>query len=185
MNPSRHYVVLRLAVFALWGAAAAHGAQEEKPTPDLGADWFSMPDGVEFQPASDSMQRLLLSGHGSTSGYESEFIDGSETYYNDYAQAWRLLGFYIDCNAPHNNYNECDSDGDGGGGNSGDNGGGDSDYPACQRYLLWAAVSATYCYSEPLVCGTYNCVYPCLFHPISSHIQPPPLIIMFVCASVH
>jgi len=122
----------------------------------MGADnWFSMPDGVEFQPASHSMQRLLLSGQGSTSGYESQFIDGSETYYNDYAQAWRLLGFYIDCNAPQNNVNECDNNGEGGGGNSGDNGGGgDSDYPACQRYLLWAAVSA----ACVLVCGTYNCV---------------------------
>ena len=36
---------------------------------------------------------------GSTLGYETEFIDGSSTYYNDYAQAWRLLGFHTDCNA--------------------------------------------------------------------------------------
>lgn len=65
---------------------------------------------------------------GSTSGYEQEFIDGSESYYNDYAQAWRLLGFYTDCHAPHNNFNECDGDGNDNNGNSGD-----GDQPACQR----------------------------------------------------
>jgi len=116
-------------------AAMTSPRPTEEQTPDVSADstWFTMTDGLEFQPASSKFERLLLGGSGSTSGYESEFIDGSETYYNDYAQAWRLLGFYTDCNAPRNNFNECDDE-DGGGS-------GDNDEVACQRYLLWAAVS--------------------------------------------
>ena len=112
--------------------------------PDVSPDstWYSMSDGgLEFQPASNKFARLLLSGTGSTSGYESEFIDGSETYYNDYAQAWRLLGFYIDCNAPHNNFNECGGEDDGQDSQ-------DDSQPACQRYLLWAAVSTSFVFVD-------------------------------------
>ena len=116
--------------------------------PDTGQDWISLQDGTEFQPASSledwhrhltssfSNKRSNSNTKGSGSGYEHSFIDGSSRYYNDYAQAWRLLGFYIDCNAPFNNDNECYDEG---GQNNNNND--ESDEPACQRYLLWAAVS--------------------------------------------
>jgi len=103
-------------------------ANNEMPHPST---WQTLPNGF-------TSHRSLLGGSGSTSGYEASFLDGSETYYNDYAQAWRLLGFYTDCNAPYNNYNEC-SDDEQGGQEQNRNDGDDSE-TACQRYLLWAAV---------------------------------------------
>ena len=125
---------IRLAVGSLLLATTTVTATEPRPDVSPASNWFSTRDGgLEFQPAASKFGRLLLSGSGSTSGYESEFVDGSETYYNDYAQAWRLLGFYVDCNAPQNNVNQC-------GGDSQDGDGGDED--SCQRYLLWAAVSS-------------------------------------------
>jgi hypothetical protein len=64
------------------------------------------------------------------------FVDGSgDTYYDPYAQAWRLLGFYKDCNACVNN----------GGENANANANNLADCiqqgTTCQRYALWAAVS--------------------------------------------
>jgi len=76
----------------------------------------------------------------SSLSYENQFIYAGETYYNDYAQAWRLLGFYVDCNAPYNNNNECDwgnDDND----NADENG---EQQQPCQRFLLWAAVSSVH-----------------------------------------
>jgi hypothetical protein len=103
--------------------------------PDSGTEWQTLEDGVQFQPARQDIRFLKRSGSGSTSGYENIFVDGSGTYYNDYAQAWRLLGFYIDCNAPQINGNECYDEGGGGGHER------EGQQGACQRYLLWAAVS--------------------------------------------
>jgi hypothetical protein len=56
------------------------------------------------------------------------FADGIGEY-DEYQQAWRFLGFMVDCNAKTSD----DDDGSG----SGDSGTGDG----CKRYLLWAAVS--------------------------------------------
>ena len=141
----------------LFSRATAHAEQQPqqhphvsghlKNLPDTGREWISLAEGGEFQPADDfdlsllgdevisqqlrqqQQDRHLKSNHG---GYSNQFLDGSGTYYNDYAQAWRLLGFYIDCNAPLNNVNECYDEGGEGGGEDG--------AAACQRYLLWAAV---------------------------------------------
>ena len=55
-----------------------------------------------------------------------DIVDSSETFYNEYAQAWRLMGFYIDCNADQDDHRR-ELEGEDGGG--------------CMRYLLWAAVS--------------------------------------------
>jgi hypothetical protein len=94
-------------------------------------DWVSLDDGSEvLLPPSDqepkiSDVRLLEARNqfldrltsGFSTSYESQFIDGSETYYSDYAQAWRLLGFYVDCNAPenqNNNGNQCENIQEGG-----------------------------------------------------------------------
>lgn len=50
------------------------------------------------------------------------FVDGAETYYSAYAQAWRYVGYYVDCNADEEERRRL----------GGDEGG-------CVRYLLWAA----------------------------------------------
>ena len=82
-------------------------------------------------------------GYGSANyGYSSSvygtnaYADSSATYYDGYAQAWRYLGWYVDCNGGSSRY----YDRSGGGGS----GSGDESYVGnnyCQRYLMWAAVS--------------------------------------------
>lgn len=109
---------------------------------------------ADLSPLGQVHLRRLTDGVYSGTGFDKVFLDGAETYYDgalkwlltlalpkmgclliisslclllniEYAQAWRALGFYIDCNY----------EGDGGG--DGDNGGDD-----CKRLLLWAAVSS-------------------------------------------
>lgn len=136
--------VLLLPLFLASSSSYATATSADLPAAD--APWITTRDGaaevlvaqdIDEDPAVQAeltiARRRFLAG--STSGYENEFIDGSESYYNDYAQAWRLLGFYTDCNAPHNNFNECD--GDGNGNNNGNSN--DGDQPACQRckYSSW------------------------------------------------
>ena len=140
-------VSLALALDSARGQAWNAVLKKDK-VPSTAREWISVAPNLEYQPAydlEDSAMAAALKGHrvlsGSTSGYETEFIDGSSTYYNDYAQAWRLLGFYTDCNAPHNNFNECNDGGNNGGGNDGSGDDDDDSTYACQRYLLWAAVS--------------------------------------------
>jgi hypothetical protein len=65
---------------------------------------------------------------------DSIFVDGTETYYDEYAQAWRFLGFYQDCDACADGSVDCV-------GNT-----------ICQRYALWAAVSRARLVFE-LFCG--------------------------------
>ena len=74
--------------------------------------------------------------------YSKQFIDGGETYYDEYSQAWRLLGFYIDCDSPYEREGDC------GGGGGAENNQEAVQYDEngnpvkhCVRYLLWAAVS--------------------------------------------
>eukprot|EP00934_Nitzschia_sp_Nitz4_P005098 Nitzschia sp. Nitz4//scaffold151_size53849//46947//48605//NITZ4_006731-RA/size53849-snap-gene-0.36-mRNA-1//-1//CDS//3329537168//5088//frame0 len=101
-----------------------------KELPDTGMQWSSLKNGMEFQPAADlspmaedHLRRLT----SVSSTYAEPYIEGAETYYDDYAQAWRALGFYVDCEnvAEQGDQNE-DAD-------NADN------VVACQRYLLWAA----------------------------------------------
>lgn len=58
------------------------------------------------------------------------FVEGMSEY-DEYQQAWRMLGFMIDCNIPAE-----DEDGDGHNSNSED-----TTEDGCARYVLWAAVS--------------------------------------------
>jgi len=99
---------------------------------DTGKDWVNLGNGFGFQPGDldmkdprvlaatvEAQNRFLQSKNNSA--YENQFIDAADTIYDDYAQAWRLLGFYIDCNTL--DY-----------GDDQDNAAG-----TCVRYLLWAA----------------------------------------------
>jgi hypothetical protein len=129
--------------------------------PDTGEHWSTLQNGVEFQPgnnlsplAQEHLRRLTTTNNDESdftpSEYEKIFVDGMETYYAEYAQAWRALGFYIDCdycdpdkgcwwqtaNGNSNNNNN----------NNDNNGDDDHDQPVmgCQRFMLWAAVSKSY-----------------------------------------
>ena len=59
------------------------------------------------------------------------FVEGIGEY-DEYQQAWRMLGFMIDCNGYY--YNDDD--------NSGGSNDEDVTEDGCRRYVLWAAVSA-------------------------------------------
>ena len=165
-----------------------NGMLNQNDIPDSGKDWISLPNGVQFQPGNsdgheedevrlDNLRKLAFNGfqNGGRNGDEystnpqlnQAFIDGSETYYNEYAQAWRLLGWYIDCDS-------CEMAAEGQGGNDNNNNAGFNDNfgscwafrayngyednqnanadnnnndkqnqnrSGCQRYLIWAAVS--------------------------------------------
>jgi hypothetical protein len=124
--------------------AGATMATSEKPMlksriPSTGNEWVSLKDGVEFQPAMDHhdpevnkaveaarLRFLAQNSEGETSAYEAQFVDGSETYYAILSQAWRYIGFFVDCNG----YSRDDRRLEDGG-----------DVSSCGRYLLWAAVS--------------------------------------------
>jgi hypothetical protein len=126
--------------------------------PVLVGPWTSLRPGVEYQlsqllsmdddfdglPSSinnsqkwrEMQERVLRSDNNN---FHSQFLENSATtYYDEYSQAWRMLGFYIDCNAntdvrarvasgasyrrSHRQLNQ-----------------GNAKYATCQRYLLWAA----------------------------------------------
>ena len=150
-------------------AAVIRGLLDKDNLPTTGQEWISLPDDgsgrsrIEYQPndfADESdpdtarhlravRDRFLLDGAG-RDRYSKQFIDGGETYYDEYAQAWRLLGFYIDCDSPYQYQSDCwgsdDKDGEGGGEDR--ENGQEVQYDEdgnivrnCVRYLLWAAVS--------------------------------------------
>jgi hypothetical protein len=129
--------------------------------PSTGEEWMSLEDGTEFQPSAiegdakkqaalrDAQRRFLDGNDGSSSSSSSNsnstssasdiaartsnselYVDSQNTYYDAYMQSWRYLGFYIDCSPARNKgrrHRRLESDATVG----------------CQRYLLWAAVSAT------------------------------------------
>lgn len=133
-------------------------------------EWTSLNEKVQFLPAPDEGSPLLRHEQRRFLSYYSEhFVDGQETQYNEYAQAWRLLGLYIDCDsdAEEEARRRLEDGGD-------DNGGEDDadanedeqaeqdeneeaqeeeqeeeveeeedDGVVCERHLLWAAVSPT------------------------------------------
>ena len=116
-------------------AVLAGGRLHKTKLPSTGEDWIDMPEGASFQPATTLDQEkvvALKSAQRRFLGYDNQFVDGTETYYDDYAQAWRLIGFYIDCNAK-----EYEQEADERRKLQGGEDGGE----ACARYLLWAAVS--------------------------------------------
>ena len=101
---------------------------------------------AKSQQSQQSQHRNLDSSYTSTttttsassSAYKlSPFVEG-ESDYDEYQQAWRLLGFMIDCDDQVTNwmtddwYQQNGQNREG----SGDQGTGDM----CTRYVLWAAV---------------------------------------------
>ena len=96
-------------------------------------DWVSFDKNTEFLPAdatstaSSNMARMLASSSTTYNPYAAQaFVDGVNTEYDSYQQAWRYLGFMIDCDA------STDDDNNSGSGDQGTDDG-------CERYVLWAA----------------------------------------------
>ena len=110
--------------------------------------WMTIDEksGLEFQPGSNDesdprmkhIRRSLGFGNGmQTDMANGRFVDGAETYYDEYAQAWRVLGFYLDCDACSDEGEDANANGYNGNCYAYENGGYQN---RCQRYLLWAAV---------------------------------------------
>lgn len=122
---------LSLATCASVNAVQLKGYLSKDDIPSSGKDWYTLDNGVEFQPSDNVDPRVehVRKLWGNSNAQDDPiFVDGSETKYDENAQAWRLLGFYVDCNHcdDANNEAECLA-------------AGEKTY--CQRYLLWAAVS--------------------------------------------
>lgn len=95
-------------------------------------NWISLDPDTQFLPADQSgaafsseVARRLASSSSSYNPYASQpFADGAYEY-NAYQQAWRYLGFMIDCDSNVSDQDDHDS--------------GDSTGEGCSRYVLWAA----------------------------------------------
>ena len=131
--------------------------------------WMTLQDGTEIlipdttNPYVLEAQSRMLKATSLERSYErytyyNKMVDSSETYYAEYAQAYRLVGFYIDCNVGEHYYSDDErrrrnrhrrgrklqeEDQEQEQGRRLD----DYDYfynfheYPCERYLLWAAVS--------------------------------------------
>lgn len=121
--------------------------------PNTGGEWMSINPETEFQINTDAfntgnpeedekrrntLQRLLegndddipTANDAYSNPYKDQaaFVEGSGTYYSGYAQAWRYVGYYVDCEYGYGNNNNKDRKL-----NDNDNDSG------CSRYLLWGA----------------------------------------------
>ena len=112
-----------------WSATAF---DEHRPSSD--AEWITLSETESFQPAPSNDNPRLRHAQRHLVEYSSKFANG-ETYYDEYSQAWRMLGMFIDCNPEKDDrrrqLDEANVDDDG-------------SENTCQRYLLWAAVSACF-----------------------------------------
>ena len=141
MAPSSLFLLL-LQLF-MSSALANNGAKVPylRELPNTGQDWITLENGVEFQPSSDNplvvdaapasdKNRMLNMLRSNYNPYSNQILhDSSNTQYDPYSQAWRMLGFYIDCTGSSNgnrrNLNGNDNN---------------NNKAFCQRYLLWAFV---------------------------------------------
>lgn len=100
-------------------------------------NWLPISSDTDFLPnllLSDKTRRKL-SGYNAENPYSAEpFVDGMACY-NEEAQAWRKIGFLIDCQANDDEMYSQHSQ------HSGDNQNQYVTESGCARYLIWAAVS--------------------------------------------
>lgn len=104
-------------IVAITALLLSVGLSSSSAIVDLPSDkeWTSLSQSVDFMPApTDGSPLLRIAQHRLLNSYKDLFVDGQETQYNEYAQSWRYLGLYTEC---------------------------DSSAQTCYRYLLWAAVS--------------------------------------------
>jgi hypothetical protein len=91
---------LRAAEAAAFKGTKTLLGKDIKERYDSGEPWTSLQDGNEFQPAAadlsplaqEHLRRLTNSNsYMDDSPFNKLFADGGETYYDDYAQAWRYV----------------------------------------------------------------------------------------------
>lgn len=86
---------------------------------------------------------LLLRRSRHLRDYSDVLADGTETFYDEYAQAWRMLGLFVDCSdgneregrrvEEEDNMEQEEEDED-------EEEGEEEENKGCKRYILWAAV---------------------------------------------
>lgn len=132
---------------------------EEKERKNNNDNWMSITEDVEFLPLLNTKNNKATT-RGRTLEYDASsqststtttttgahsyndpfsiqpFVEGMSNY-DEYQQAWRLLGFMIDCNTHVNG----DDDDDGKSQHSGDE---EITEEGCARYVIWAAVSSIF-----------------------------------------
>lgn len=125
------------------GKRPLDGFMLKSEVPDTGEDWRSLSENIEFQISADfdysdkKMQKtltMLLEGdeeamkatrklESYSDPYLTAELFADNAFYTAYAQAWRYLGYYVDCD-PQEDKDRRRMENNGGG---------------CLRYLLWAA----------------------------------------------
>ena len=94
----------------------------------------------EVEDAEEEQQPASSSTREDNSQYRVQpFVEGVSDY-DAYQQAWRMLGFMIDCNTV-SAYDQSQNNNNNNNGHSNDN---DGTGEGCTRYVLWAAVRATF-----------------------------------------
>jgi hypothetical protein len=103
-----------------------------------GRDWMSLSKNVDYMPApAQDLPQLRIAQKRLLNYYKQDFVDGLETQYNEYAQAWRYMGLYMDCGyAVARRLEEQAAEQ-----NQGERHAAQAASGSCMRYLLWAAVS--------------------------------------------
>jgi hypothetical protein len=127
----------------LIASAASRVLALEASTPQEAIDnegqWISLKDGIEFQPNAEALNNPSLrqaQNRFLSTTTKSPYLP-QDGYYHAYSQAWRMLGFYVDCDeSVQQNNNEEQNRGHR---NRELAGGGGQRRATCQRYLLWAA----------------------------------------------
>ena len=121
--------------------ASSMAAATANTPPSTGQEWVSLHANAEFQPAApakdasptqqralrQAQERFLQDESSAQTEQQTSFVDSQETYYDAYAQAWRYVGFYTDCNPAQDDHRRHLNEGE--------------EASACVRYLIWAAVS--------------------------------------------
>lgn len=147
------------------------------------AQWLSMSRDVEFLPVDDlpnkrSIRRKRALQEDEDGDQEEEndqdadgvgtgkwedynpysvqpFVEGVGDY-DEYQQAWRLLGFMIDCNSVPADYDNQS------GSQSQDE---DATDQGCARYILWAAVSHTVRFIFQRICWYQSLMFVAVISP--------------------
>jgi hypothetical protein len=93
--------------------------------------------------SSSSSSGYASSSSSSVDAYGVNFFaESTNSLYDGYQQAWRYLGWYVDCGNPSGRYSERASHASHDNNNKKTYGN-----MYCQRYLMWAAVRDRYCIS--------------------------------------
>ena len=125
-------------------------------------------DAAEIDDLPEEQKRRLSwfsgGGGGSSSGtMSSEVLADTGEYYDMWAQAYRMLGGFIDCD-----HHTDEGSGDSGNNNNNNEYEGEGDAQPCSRWMMWAAVRIIYMTFASCVCAVLCCaVCACCFCRLS------------------